>query len=370
MADLPWKAAVVKVGDYLLISKEEVAQIVTIPDVRPPVVWATIRESVHPRRIGETVIISPFAIVEGTPQPGQAQLLVKGLAQVPIKKPIEQKDLSMLSPIDYVLYIESDGKITPEMRRLAGVYEDMSDKRLLALLKERELSLSGITYSSDGPPENYDKAKGLYLKVQRPMVIGSLAYNEWLKTAPKEKTLEEKRKEISEHPKREEVVVEPKKEEERVKKPEVKAEVPKVEPKREVEAIVSTPQQPENIIIKLEPERLTKSGYKYAAYREDGTPLYMADESLEKLKYRVSMSMKVKEFILAEAKPEPTVHYGPPETASEQMKGLWIKVLGEIRRQYPLGEPVLENEARRLGVTPKEMQLIIADERYRRQGGK
>jgi len=140
------------------------------------------------------------------------------------------------------------------------------------------------------------------------------------------------------------------------------------------EQAVSTERQPVNVILRLEREPLTKTGIKYAAYLEDGTPLYMADESLEHLKYRVSEFIPVKEFIVESGIEMPSevipVHYGPLGDAPIAMKALWNRALVSVKQTYPLGEPILTAEAQKQGVTPREMQLIIADERYRRAGGR
>lgn len=52
--------------------------------------------------------------------------------------------------------------------------------------------------------------------------------------------------------------------------------------------------------------------------------------------------------------------YGPPVTADPELHQLWAKTLAEIRAKYPLTHPVLLGEASRSGVSPEEMQLMIA----------
>ena len=76
--------------------------------------------------------------------------------------------MTKLTPIEYALYIESDGRITEEMQRLAGEYEKLTDKQLLRILQKRGLSEAGISYGSMGK-----------LRVQRPSVIARIAWHEW-----------------------------------------------------------------------------------------------------------------------------------------------------------------------------------------------
>lgn len=56
--------------------------------------------------------------------------------------------------------------------------------------------------------------------------------------------------------------------------------------------------------------------------------------------------------------------YGPPETAAPELKELWVEILKEVEKQYPLTHPSLLAEAKRVGVTPTVTQLMIAHERW------
>lgn len=420
MSELPFKSVPVRKGQFLVLPGDEVAEVITIPEVKPgkvPVAWATVRESVHKSRIGQTLIVSLFAIVEGAPQPGQVQLK-KSLAEVVTVKPVEVKDLTKLSPIEYALHIESDGRITPEMLNLAGEYEGLSDKKLVGLLQERNLSQAGISYDILGK-----------MKLQRPSIIARIAYHE-----AKGRERVPTRREIQVRP-------EPEKPKGEVTPPErpakepwqmtqkewvdghikspgmhrehirlaikagkpvpaevlkdypelVKAKGPEVTREREegyadltaeVEAVhvkLSGYKKPNSLIATRELDVLEAKGIDVSEAREalenytsidrgdyDSAEDYADDrasawdEFLEAVGAIDATEVEVKPV----PKPDLTPHYGPPETASAEMKVQWNRMLGEVRRQYPLGEPVLENEAKRLGVTPKEMQLIIADERF------
>jgi hypothetical protein len=52
--------------------------------------------------------------------------------------------------------------------------------------------------------------------------------------------------------------------------------------------------------------------------------------------------------------------YGPAETAPPELHELWVKVLKDIEKRYPLTHPALLAEAKRAEITPREMQIFMA----------
>ena len=56
--------------------------------------------------------------------------------------------------------------------------------------------------------------------------------------------------------------------------------------------------------------------------------------------------------------------YGPSKTSPPELKQFWAKVLHDTEKQYPLNHPSTIAEAKHAGVTPREIQLMIAHERW------
>jgi len=56
--------------------------------------------------------------------------------------------------------------------------------------------------------------------------------------------------------------------------------------------------------------------------------------------------------------------YGPPKTAAPEVKEIWHNALKETRTKYPMRHPLLVAEARRIGATQEEVQMMIAQEIY------
>lgn len=56
--------------------------------------------------------------------------------------------------------------------------------------------------------------------------------------------------------------------------------------------------------------------------------------------------------------------YGPPETAPPEMWAIWHEELRAVEGHYPIGSTALIAEAKRANVSQKELQQIIAHERY------
>jgi hypothetical protein len=56
--------------------------------------------------------------------------------------------------------------------------------------------------------------------------------------------------------------------------------------------------EPQDYIIRKEPEPLLKQGYAYHVYLKDGTPLYIGEPTLEELEARLRKGYPVKSIIV------------------------------------------------------------------------